>query len=73
MGFVPYPYCAVQGMHMAEEIISGNKDSEINPFWWSKVILNLPCSSSYDTNRPWVFKVRIDGKITLGIFSYTDD
>ena len=73
MGFVPYPYCAVQGMNAAEEIILGNKNSEINPFRWSKVILNLLFLASYDTSRPWVFKVRIYGKIASNIFSYTDD
>ena len=27
MGFAPPPYCAVQGMHVAEEVILGNNDS----------------------------------------------
>ena len=57
---------------MVEEIIFDDKYFEDNLFWCSKVILNLLVSDSYDSSRPWMFKVRNIGKIALHILSYTE-
>jgi len=73
MGLKSSPYNCVQGiMHLAETIL-GDPSDENNPFQWAEVTLNLPGSKTYDPSKPWVYKVRLDGKIACDIFIYVDD
>ena len=73
MGLKSSPYNCVQGiMHLAETILGDPTDTN-NPFQWVDVILNLPGSNDYDPGKPWVYKIRLDGKIACDIFIYVDD
>ena len=56
MGFTPSPYVTGRSSLYAEDVIRGDRDDPLNPFYWEKVVLNLPGSSAYDTTRPWVYK-----------------
>jgi hypothetical protein len=48
MGSRPSPYNAVSLYYLAEEFVRGNHLDKTNPFYWDKVILNLPGSESFD-------------------------
>jgi hypothetical protein len=41
---------------LAEEFIRGNMLERSNPFFWDKLILNLPGSDDFDPRRPKVMK-----------------
>jgi hypothetical protein len=58
MGLQSSPYFAVQGTHLAEEVVVGEVSDISNPFHWERVALNLPGHGSYDPSQPWVQKVR---------------
>ena len=74
MGLRPSPYCAVQGMMMAKEIILGDRnDQKGNVFHWDRVRLNLPGSESYHPAHAWVTKVRVTGEVAADVFIYVDD
>ena len=55
MGFKLSPYCTTRDMKQIEEKLRGKRDDKKNVFCWSKVILNLPGSSSYNPAKPWVY------------------
>jgi hypothetical protein len=46
---------------------------EGNIFEWVRVRLNLPGNEDYDPNLPWVSKIRTDGRIAAGLFTFVDD
>lgn len=73
MGLRPSPYCAVQGMMIAREVILGNRLSESNVFRWDRVRLNLPGSPTYVPSKAWFTKIRKDGKVAADVFIYVDD
>ena len=73
MGLRPSPYCAVQGIMMAREIILGNQWDELNVFRWERTRLNLPGMSSYNPSKSWFSKVRQDGTVAADMFVYVDD
>ena len=73
MGVKSSPYQAVQGMTVAEEVIRGDPRCKSNVFRWSKVRMNCPGSKDYDPAKPWVSKVREDGKIAADLVGYVDD
>jgi hypothetical protein len=56
MGFKPSPYICTQTFAWSEEIINGDPSDVTNPFYWDKVILNLPGQSDYDPTMPKVYK-----------------
>jgi hypothetical protein len=56
MGFRPSPYVATQMFAWSEEIIVGDHLDISNPFFWDKVIENLPGTESYDPMMPVVYK-----------------
>jgi hypothetical protein len=73
MGLRLSPYCAVQGMMIAKEVILGDSGLESNVFRWDKVLLNLPGEIHYDSSKSWVSKVRRDGNLAADVFIYVDD
>ena len=74
MGFKWSPYQAVQGMTVADEVISGDRSDPTNVFRWSHVRLNLPGSPEYRPDLPWVSKVREeDGKVAADKVVFVDD
>jgi hypothetical protein len=52
MGSRPSLYNAVMFSYLAVEVIRGNHLDTANPFYWDKIILNLPGSPAYDPTRP---------------------
>jgi hypothetical protein len=56
MGSRPSPYNAVLFYYLADEFIRGNPLDHSNPFYWDKVVLNLPGSKTVDPTRPKVMK-----------------
>ena len=73
MGFGPSPYFVTKDMMVIEEALRGLRSDVKNVFRWLKVVLNLPGMKSYDSSRPWVYRVRSDGSLTADIFWYIDD
>ena len=63
MGLSPAPYFTIKDMLIVEKEIRGDRKHRMNVFGWERVVLNLPGSKGYDLTRPWVFKMRADGKI----------
>ena len=73
MGAKPSPYQACKSMLWAEDIVSGNKYDQSNPFHWSYAKINLPGTPEYDPNLPWIAKMRSDHVIATDVFIYVDD
>jgi hypothetical protein len=73
MGLKPSPYQACQGGLQAKEIALGHPKDDNNVFRWERVVLNLPGNLDYDPSKPWVYKIRKDGKIAADIHGYVDD
>ena len=73
MGLSPAPYFTTKDMLIVEKEIRGDRKHKMNVFGWERVVLNLPGSKTYDPTRPWVFKMRTDGKIAADFFAYIDD
>jgi hypothetical protein len=51
----------------------GDRHDPENPYQWDSVSLNLLGSAQYDAMRPWVSKLRKDGKIASESSVYVDD
>ena len=73
MGCKSSPYQAVQGMAVAEEVIRGDPCDDKNVFQWDRVMLNCPGDINYDSSKPWVYKIRNDGRIAADLVGYVDD
>ena len=74
MGFKPSPYITTQTFAWGEEIIQGNRLDPTNPFFWDKLILNLPGTPNYQPDKPWVYKWNSLKKIMASFFgTYIDD
>ena len=73
MGFEPSPYFVTKNMMVIEEAVRGLRSDVKNVFHWLKVFFNLPGTKSYDPSRPWVYRVRTDGRLAVDIFWYIDD
>ncbi|CAJ1943751.1 unnamed protein product [Cylindrotheca closterium] len=73
MGVKSSPYQAVQGMTVSDEVICGQPEDSHNVFRWSRVRLNCPGDKDYDPSKPWVSKIRSDGKIAADLSGYVDD
>ena len=43
---------------------------EGNPFAWDRIELNVPGSQNYYSSKPWIMKVRKDGKLASGVAQY---
>ena len=86
MGFVGSPYCAVRMSLIAQEVVRGDRHdtrlapavpgrppTEMNPFQWETVHLNLPGEPGYDPRVSRITKRRKDGKIACDLFTFVDD
>ena len=80
MGLKSSPYLSVQGGLHAKQMMLGDRGnhgsrecSEGNPFHWDKVKQNLPGTEGYDPSRPWLYKVRRDGRMAADLHVYIDD
>jgi hypothetical protein len=56
MGSRPSPYNAVVFYYLAEEFVRGNHSDKSNPFYWDKILMNLPGSTDFDPTRPQIMK-----------------
>ena len=54
--FYTSPYICIRGQAWIEEVILGNKRCQTNSYRWSKVVLNITGSESYNTCIPWRYK-----------------
>ena len=74
MGFSPSPYICTQSFAWSEEIIVGNRLDYSNPFYWDKVVLNLPGTAEYDPKMSIVYKWNIIDQCLASFFgTYVDD
>ena len=77
MGLTWSPYQAVRSLHLAEEVIRGDRLDPNNVFRWDRVRLNLPCQEDYNPALPWVSKVKDnpDGPVDIAadLFTFVDD
>ena len=73
MGFVLSPYHAGRMMYRAIEFAKDMGNTEDNPFAVAKVILNLPCSKTYDPTMPRIQKVNAQGNTACDCCVYCDD
>jgi hypothetical protein len=74
MGFKPSPFVATQIFGWGEEIISGDVSELDNPFYWDRVVLNLPGGVDYQPSMPWVYRWNsIQAKMASFFGTYIDD
>ena len=73
MGFRPSPYNTCRSFLWGEEIIWGNPKDTHLPFHYDSVKLNMPWSSLYRPDQPWLMKVWDDGKIASDVISHIDN
>lgn len=73
MGFKSSPHNSIKMALVAEEVVLGDRWVKENPFQWSRVELNLPGSLRYNPSQTWIAKVRKDGLIACGLFTFVDD
>lgn len=81
MGFSASPYNAIKMALVVEEVVLGNRHEtrrgsdgkELNPFQWDRVRLNLPGTPDYDPRLSWISKLRKDGLLACGLFTFVDD
>ena len=74
MGFKPSPCNSARCLAIATEHAFGDPLDENNAFYWDKLILNLPCSNSFDPSVPWLYKVdsRVN-RIACDAVTFVDD
>ena len=73
MGVTVSPYQTTQCTQRVKRIVFGCRFNDDNIFRWTDVRLNLPGNDDYDPSKPWICKVREDGKIAVDVHSYVDD
>ena len=74
MGFKPSPYITTQTFAWGEEVIIRDRSDPLNPFFWDMVILNLPGTTDYSPDKPWVFKWNSKMEVMASFFgTYIDD
>ena len=74
MGFSPSPYVCTQTFAWGEEIIIGDRLDYNNPFYWDKVVLNLPGTQDYDPKVSVVYRWNsIDACLAAFFGTYVDD
>jgi len=74
MGFKPSPYLAIRFLAIAIDLARGDPYDSSNPFHWSNVILNLPCSDTFNPSLPWVYKWNETARaISEDVVSFVDD
>ena len=61
-------------MAIAEEQARGDRLDNSNPFFWDKLVLNLPCSDTFDPTMPWAYKLNLNYQKIAGAFVlFVDD
>jgi hypothetical protein len=73
MGLRDSPYRSLQWQARLKIEVHGDRRLTTNPFHWEKVEMNLPGSTGYRANFPWVMKVRWDRELAAEVFVYMDD
>ena len=74
MGFKPSPYLAIRFLAIAIDLARGDPYDSSNLFHWSNVILNLPCSDTFISSLPWIYKWNKTARAISGdVVSFVDD
>lgn len=73
MGLKSSPYYTIQSTHLAYEVVWGERSDPANAMNWATVHLNLPGSSSYSPQQPWVQRLCADGSLAGSTPAYVDD
>ena len=73
MGVTVSPYQTTQCSQRVKRIVFGCRTDPDNIFRWSEVRLNLPGNNDYDPSKPWICKLREDGRIAIDVHTYVDD
>ena len=74
MGLKSSPHGCIEMQALAEEVIRGNPADRRNPFYYDKVILNLPGSQNYNPAKAWLYKFHSDAKaVACDVVTYVDD
>ncbi|EJK62140.1 hypothetical protein THAOC_17263, partial [Thalassiosira oceanica] len=73
MGLKDSPVRSIQLMTRVKLVAYGDRRVRTNPFHWERVVFNLPGTSGYRPDLPWVMKVRFDGHLACEVFVYVDD
>ncbi len=66
-------YCSLQWQARLKLEVYGDQRLRTKPFHWDRVVMNLPGSTGYWADLPWVMKVRWDGQVATKVFIYVDD
>ena len=74
MEFKSSLYNSARYLAIAMEAGIGDPLDLLNAFFWDKLILNLPCSESFNPSMPWLYKLdsRVS-RITCNIVTFMDD
>eukprot|EP00984_Skeletonema_dohrnii_P009298 scaffold3548_cov79-Skeletonema_dohrnii-CCMP3373.AAC.5 len=73
MGFKSSPYIAVKMTLIVEEMARGDRHDVDNPFHWAAIRQNLPGTPDYTPTKPWISKMREDGRVAADLFTFVDD
>ena len=74
MGFKYSLYLVVKQLSIAKEFAIEDLLDPKNPFYWDRVVLNLPYSDSFDPSMPCYHKLNSSiGKITSNLITFVDD
>ena len=74
MCFRPSPYLACRMLTLAEESARGDPLDENNPFFWDRIVLNLPGSEIFNPSMPWVCKLNSKvNRIAADFITFVDD
>ena len=73
MGLKDSPYHACEALEWTKSVALGDRQNHKITFGWKKVLANFPGTTSYDFQRPWVYKESRDDLIEADLFVYVDD
>jgi hypothetical protein len=73
MGLRDLPYRSLQWQVYLKFEVYGDRKETSDLFHWDIVEFNLPDSRGYQSDLPWVMKIREDGHLAAEIFVYVDD
>ena len=74
MGYTASPHNAVRHLEIGMEFVMGDPLELGNAFYWDKLVLNLPCTDSFNPGMPWIYKLdsRV-GRIACDQVKFMDD
>ena len=73
MGLKDSPVRSIAHMTRIKHIAYGDRKDRTNPFHWERVVFNLPGTTGYRPDLPWVMKIRYDGHLACEVYVYVDD